>query len=112
MRKSRYIMLLLTALAVFGLAGCNDQTDANSNTQSLSATSSGSTAESAPREKRRVIIDTDTGADDAAALILAAKDEYTEIVGVTVLVGNVDLEKSADNALMALETAGADIPVK
>ena len=79
--------------------------------QNLSAANSDSTTESAPREKRRVIIDTDTGADDAAALILAAKDEYTEIVGVTVLVGNVDLEKSADNAIMVLVTAGADIPV-
>lgn len=62
-------------------------------------------------EKRKIIIDTDTGADDASALILAAKCENIDIVGVTVLVGNVDLEQSTKNAIMALETAGCDAPV-
>ena len=62
-------------------------------------------------EKRKVIIDTDTGADDSSALILAAMCDDIEIVGVTVLVGNVDLEQSAKNALMALEMAGCDAPV-
>ncbi|MBO6259310.1 MAG: nucleoside hydrolase [Lachnospiraceae bacterium] len=66
---------------------------------------------SAEGSKRKVIIDTDTGADDASALILAAKDPYIEIEGVTVLVGNVDLEQSTKNALMALEIAGCDAPV-
>lgn len=62
-------------------------------------------------EKRRIIIDTDTGADDASALILAAKDKDIEILGVTVLLGNVDLEQGTKNALMALEKAGCDAPV-
>ena len=31
---------------------------------------------------RKVIIDTDTGADDASALILAAKSDAIEILGV------------------------------
>lgn len=62
-------------------------------------------------EHRKVIIDSDTGADDASALILAAKQKNVEILGVTVLVGNVDLEQSAKNALAALELAGCDAPV-
>ena len=62
-------------------------------------------------EHRKVIIDTDTGADDASALILAAKQKNVEILGVTVLVGNVDLEQSTKNALAALELAGCDAPV-
>ena len=63
-------------------------------------------------EKRRlVIIDTDTGADDAAAIILAAKNPDIEILGVTVLLGNVDLEQSTKNAIMALEIAGCQAPV-
>ena len=62
-------------------------------------------------EKRKIIIDTDSGADDSSALILAAMRDDIDIVGVTVLVGNVDLEQSAKNALMALETAGCDAPV-
>ena len=61
-------------------------------------------AEEAP--ERKIIIDTDTGADDASAIILAAMSDQVEIVGVTVLVGNVPLEQSVDNALMALEMAG------
>lgn len=60
---------------------------------------------------RKVIIDTDTGADDASALILAAKSPNIEILGVTVLAGNVSLEQGAENALMALELAGSDAPV-
>ena len=64
-----------------------------------------------PSPVRKVIIDTDTGADDASALILAAKSPEIEILGVTVLAGNVDLEQSARNALAALETAGSDAPV-
>ena len=64
-----------------------------------------------PGLKRRVIIDTDTGADDASALILAANDEDLDILGVTVQVGNVDLEQGVKNALAALETAGCDVPV-
>ena len=60
---------------------------------------------------RKVIIDTDTGADDASALILAAKSPEIEILGVTVLVGNVDLEQGTMNALAALEMAGCDAPV-
>ena len=68
-------------------------------------------APTAPTERRKIIIDTDTGADDASALILAAKSDQVDILGVTVLVGNVGLEQSAKNALMALEMAGSDAPV-
>jgi purine nucleosidase len=61
--------------------------------------------------KRKVIIDMDTGADDASALILAARNPNIEILGVTVLAGNVDLEQGTKNALMALEVAGVDAKV-
>lgn len=60
---------------------------------------------------RKVIIDTDTGADDASALILAARSQEIDILGVTVLVGNVPLEQGTRNALAALEMAGSDVPV-
>ena len=60
---------------------------------------------------KKLIIDTDTGADDASALVLAAKSKNVEILGVTTLVGNVDLEQSTQNALMALEMAGCSAPV-
>ena len=60
---------------------------------------------------RKLIIDSDTGADDSSAIILAASSKDVELLGVTVLVGNVDLEQSAANALMALEMAGSDARV-
>lgn len=63
------------------------------------------------KEMRKVIIDTDTGADDASALILAAKSGKLDILGVTTLVGNVDLDQSTKNALSALEIAGYSAPV-
>lgn len=62
-------------------------------------------------KKRKIIIDTDTGADDCSAIILAAKNPNVEILGVTTMVGNVGLEQSNNNALMALEIAGCDAPV-
>ena len=68
-------------------------------------------AEEAAAPVRKLIIDTDTGADDASALILAAKSEGVEILGVTVLAGNVDLEQGTKNALASLELAGCDAPV-
>lgn len=63
------------------------------------------------QKKEKLIIDTDTGADDASALIFAAKQKQAEILGVTTLVGNVDIEQSTRNALAALELIGCDAPV-
>lgn len=60
---------------------------------------------------RRIIIDTDTGADDASAIILAALDPDVKIEGITVLLGNVDLAQAARNALMAMQIAGRKAPV-
>ena len=62
-------------------------------------------------EKNKVIIDSDTAGDDAAALILAAKSETVEILGVTVVAGNVSLEQGAQNALAALELVNCPVPV-
>lgn len=60
--------------------------------------------------KRKVIIDTDSGSDDAAALMLAATSDKLDILGVTVLYGNVPLEGAAKNALMVLEVCDCDAP--
>lgn len=60
---------------------------------------------------KKIIIDTDTGADDSSAIILAAAAKSADILGVTTLVGNAGLDQSTKNALMALEIAGSDAPV-
>jgi purine nucleosidase len=61
--------------------------------------------------KRKIIIDVDAGADDGAAIMYAAEQEELDILGVTVLKGNVDLEQGTKNILMALEMAGREVPV-
>jgi len=60
---------------------------------------------------RKFIIDTDTGSDDAAAIMLAVLSKEIDLLGVTVLAGNVDLEQAGRNAMMTLEVCGADAPV-
>ncbi len=62
--------------------------------------------------KRRVIIDTDPGIDDALALMLAVRSSELQIEGVTIVPGNVEPQVGAKNALRVLDVAGADyIPV-
>ena len=75
------------------------------------ASDDNASADAAQTQPRKIIIDTDTAGDDASAIILAALDPNIEIVGVTVLAGNVELDQATNNALMALEIAGCDAPV-
>lgn len=61
---------------------------------------------------RSLVIDTDTASDDAVALMLAAADPHTEIRAVTVVAGNVPLERGVRNAKITLELMGrADVPL-
>lgn len=61
---------------------------------------------------RPLIIDTDTGSDDAVALVLAAASGLADVRAVTTVAGNVPLETGTRNALISLQTAGRpDIPV-
>nr|WP_228533585.1 nucleoside hydrolase [Pseudomonas sp. UFMG81] len=64
----------------------------------------------APRD---LIIDTDPGADDVVALLLAmASKEELNIRAITTVAGNVRLEKTSRNARLAREWGGReDIPV-
>lgn len=62
---------------------------------------------------RKIIIDTDPGIDDALAILLAlsAKEEL-EVLALTTVNGNVDIEKVTKNAFKILDVAGRrDIPV-
>src|ERR1700756_5722680 len=62
--------------------------------------------------KRRVIIDTDPGVDDALALLLAMRSPELKIEAITPVAGNVPLELTLPNALRMVEIAGrTDIPV-
>lgn len=57
--------------------------------------------------RQSIIIDCDPGQDDAVALFLAlAAPEQLEILGVTVVAGNVGIDLTARNARMICEFAG------
>jgi len=62
---------------------------------------------------RQIIIDCDPGQDDAINLFLALpKTEDYDILGVTVVAGNVGLDKTERNARLLCELCGrSDIPV-
>lgn len=59
-----------------------------------------------------LVIDTDTGSDDAVALMMAARLPHVSIRAVTTVAGNVPVDQGTRNALVTLELAGAtDVPV-
>ncbi|WP_119257440.1 nucleoside hydrolase [Shinella zoogloeoides] len=71
-------------------------------------------------EPRKIIIDTDPGQDDAAAIMLALGSPELEILGITTVAGNVSLSRTSTNARIILEFcsrpdvrvfAGADRPI-
>jgi purine nucleosidase len=55
-----------------------------------------------------LLIDCDTGIDDALALLYAAVSPEAEIVGVSCVAGNVELPHVVRNTLAVLELAGRD----
>ena len=61
--------------------------------------------------RKKVILDVDTGSDDAVALLLAMLSGKLDILGVTVTWGNRCVEDCVANTLQVVELVGADIPV-
>jgi purine nucleosidase len=59
----------------------------------------------------RIIIDTDTGVDDAQAILLAFGHKNTKVEAITSVSGNVDVEKTTANILKVLDVVGQDVPV-
>lgn len=57
-----------------------------------------------------LVIDTDPGVDDALALLFAASCPELEVLAVTTLAGNVDLEQATTNARRVLPIAWGDRP--
>ena len=72
-------------------------------------------------KKKKIIIDTDPGQDDAVALLLALACDELEILGISCVAGNVPLSLTTENARKVLELteytnipifAGAKAPIK
>jgi inosine-uridine nucleoside N-ribohydrolase len=61
--------------------------------------------------RRKLILDVDTGTDDAVAIMLAALHPALDLIACTTVNGNVEVEHCTDNTLRVLDYIGrADIP--
>ena len=60
---------------------------------------------------KKFIIDADTGSDDAVAILLALRDPSVEILGISIVSGNVPLELGILNTKSTMELCEQDIKV-
>ena len=62
-------------------------------------------------EKRPIIIDTDPGIDDAVAIAIALYDETLDVKLITTILGNVDIDKTTNNALKLMKFFNSKVMV-
>ncbi len=62
-------------------------------------------------EKRKVILDVDTGSDDAIALMVAMANPAFEVLGITTVNGNRAVPITTENSLRISELMGGKVPV-
>ena len=62
------------------------------------------------KEKKKIIIDTDCGSDDAMAIAMALNDPTYEIQLITTVSGNVPVQQATINTLTTIEYAGTYEP--
>lgn len=62
---------------------------------------------------RKLIIDTDTAADDSFALLVGLLHPGADLTAVTIVAGNVDFTQQVQNALITIDQAGrsGEVPV-
>ena len=53
--------------------------------------------------RKKFIIDADTGSDDAVAILMALRDPTVEVLGITLVSGNVPLQQGILNTLYTAE---------
>ncbi len=61
------------------------------------------------QERRPVLVDCDPGHDDALAILLAAR--HFDVLGITTVAGNVDIEKTTLNARRIVDLAALDVSI-
>jgi len=59
---------------------------------------------------KRILIDTDTGSDDAVALVMALRDKSLQVDAITTVAGNVNVDLATKNALMSIDFADTYAP--
>lgn len=62
-------------------------------------------------EPKLIVMDVDTGVDDALAIILAHRTPGARVLAIGTVSGNVSAEQAAVNTLKTLDALGADTPV-
>jgi len=62
-------------------------------------------------KRKKVIIDTDPGVDDALAIAYAVGSEALEVVAITTVFGNSDVSETTNSALSIVNILGVNIPV-
>ena len=61
---------------------------------------------------KKVVIDCDAGVDDAEAIILALSQTSVDVLAITCVAGNADVDQVCVNVMKVLEQCGrTDIPV-
>ena len=65
----------------------------------------------AAAQPRKIVIDCDPGIDDATAIVLAMQHAGFEIVGISTMFGNADVDQATRNALTIVELSGRAVPV-
>ncbi|MEE9264902.1 MAG: nucleoside hydrolase [Vicinamibacteria bacterium] len=61
--------------------------------------------------RQKIILDVDTGTDDAVALMFGALHPDLELVAATTVNGNVPVKYCTENSLRVLDYIGVDVPV-
>lgn len=62
-------------------------------------------------KKPIVIIDTDPGHDDALAIMLLIRSGLVDVQAITTVAGNVDVQKTTNNARFILDLIGSKVPL-
>ena len=60
---------------------------------------------------RKVILDADPGIDDAMAILFALRSPALDVLAITTVFGNADIEVATANALRLVELVGRQVPV-
>lgn len=60
---------------------------------------------------KKIILDVDTGSDDAVAIMAAILSKDIQLEAVCSVAGNKDLDKTTENTLRVVQLLGSDVPV-
>ena len=61
--------------------------------------------------KRKFFVDTDTASDDAVALLMALEYPDVEVLGVSIVSGNMPVGQGSINARYTIELCEKEVPV-